>query len=246
MYWLTADEIAQRDPEIAIISIGSIEQHGPHLPVMTDWALAMELGRRVGEKLNAFVLPALPISTCREHMGKKGSVWMEPVTFYHMMEDIVLSLKTQGFKKIGIVLCHGGVFVLTPFVRDMNARYNPDLMVAAVDCDVNAIVKAQGVLEDPDMELHSGESETSQMLVVAPETVHMDRAVDFTPDAPRSYLNYGSIFRLSPYGIWGKPSLASEEKGKIVLDTSVETMVKQLNEAFGFMEAKEPFGYSKF
>ena len=130
MYTKTADEIVALDPEIAVIPVGSLEQHGPHLPVMTDWAIAMELGKRVADKMGAYLLPALPISTCREHMGKKGSVWMEPTTFYQMMTDIVMSLKVQGFKKVAIVQCHGGIFVMTPLVRDLNAKNNPDMMVA--------------------------------------------------------------------------------------------------------------------
>ena len=125
MYWMTADEITEKDPELAIISIGSVEQHGSHLPVMTDWMLAMEYGRRIAEKMDAFALPAFPISNCREHMGKKGSVWMEPITFYHMMEDIILSLKTQGFKKVGIILCHGGVFILTPLFNFRGIKKSP-------------------------------------------------------------------------------------------------------------------------
>ena len=76
MYQKTAYEIMALDPELASLPVGSVEQHGPHLPVMTDWAIASELGRRVAEQMNAFLLPALPISTCREQMGKKGSVWM--------------------------------------------------------------------------------------------------------------------------------------------------------------------------
>ena len=61
-YKLTADEIVAKDPDLAIIPVGSLEQHGPHLPIMTDWAIATELGRRVAEKMDAFLLPALPIS----------------------------------------------------------------------------------------------------------------------------------------------------------------------------------------
>ena len=87
MYRKTADEIMALDPELAIIPVGSLEQHGHHLPVMTDWAIASELGRRVAAELGAFLVPALPISTCRENMGKKGTVWMEPVTYYQMMTD---------------------------------------------------------------------------------------------------------------------------------------------------------------
>lgn len=244
-YKWTADEIMEKDPELAIIPVGSIEQHGPHLPVMTDWAIAMDLGRRVAEKMNAFLLPALPVSTCREHMGKKGAVWMEPTTFYQMMTDIIMSLKTQGFKKVGILQCHGGIFIMTPLIRDLNAKFNPDLMVVNVDgCTFFDTLAKEGLLETP--ELHAGESETSQMLALAPESVHMDRAVDFVPDVPRPYLSYGSIFRASPTGVWGMPSYATAEKGEKVLERSAEMAVAFMNDAFAYMEKKEKFNYSHF
>lgn len=246
MYTLTADEIVAKDPELAIIPVGSIEQHGPHLPVMTDWAIATELGKRVAEKLDAFLLPALPVSTCREHMGKKGSVWMEPTTFYQMMNDIILSLKTQGFKKVGIIQCHGGIFIMPPLVRDLNGKYNPDLMVALADSvSFGAKLYAEGIAET-NTELHAGEGETSKMLAIAPETVHMDRAVDYIPTVPRPYLSYGSIFRASPTGVWGEPSKATAEKGEKMLQRMAELAVEELTKAFAYMEQKEKFGYSYF
>ena len=243
---MTADEITEKNPEIAIIPVGSLEQHGPHLPVMTDWAIAMELGRRVGEKLNAFVLPALPISTCREHMGKKGSVWMEPLTFYRVMEDIIRSLKIQGFRKVGIVQAHGGIFVMTPLVRDLNAKYNPELMVAVVDSSAaTPTLLQEGILQTRG-EIHAGESETARMLAIAPESVRTESAVDHIPDLPRNYLNYGSIFRLSPDGVWGNPSAASQEQGERILSRTASLYADALSDAFVFMEKKEPFGYSHF
>ena len=246
MYTKTADEIMALDPELAIIPVGSLEQHGSHLPVMTDWAIAAELGKRVAEKMGAFLVPALPISTCREQMGKKGSVWMEPMTFYQMMTDIILSLKLQGFKKVGILQCHGGIFVMTPLVRDLNARHNPDLMVALVDSGVySPPLRAEGILETP-AELHAGESETSKILAIAPETVHMDKAVDFLPEVPRPYLNYGSIFRASPSGVWGEATKATAEKGEKIFQRSAEIAIEELNKAFAYMEKKEKFNYSYF
>ena len=240
MFKMTADEISALDPELAIIPVGSIEQHGPHLPVMTDWAIATELGKRVAEEMGAFLLPALPISTCREHMGKKGSVWMEATTFYQMMHDIIMSLKEQGFKKVAILQAHGGIFISTPLVRDLNAKFQPELQIALV-CPYNsetAITETAG--------LHADESETSQMLALAPETVHMDRAVDFTPDVPRPDLNYGSIFRACPDGVWGTPSKATAEKGEALLREYTRILVKELNMAFDYMSDKEKFGYSNF
>lgn len=241
MFKMTADEICSLDPELAVIPVGSIEQHGPHMPVMTDWAIATELGKRIAEKMGAFLIPALPISTCREHMGKKGSVWMEPTTFYQMMNDIIMSLKTQGFKKVALVVTHGGVFISTPLIRDLNAKFQPDLQVALISVDTfvsKDILETQG--------LHADESETSQMLAIAPETVHMDRAVDFVPDVPRSYLSYGSIFRASPSGVWGEPTKATAEKGEKLLDVYTENAVNELKKAFDYMSNKDKFGYSNF
>lgn len=246
MYHKTADEIMALDPELAIIPVGSLEQHGPHLPVMTDWAIAAELGKRVAALTGAFLIPALPISTCREQMGKKGTVWMEPVTFYQMMTDIIMSLKLQGFKKVAILQLHGGVFIDTPLVRDLNARYNPDLMVALIDgCAFFANLYRDGVIET-NTELHAGEVETSQILAIAPQTVHMDRAVDYIPEIPRPYLNYGSIFRACPNGVWGEPTKASAEKGQAIFDYCAKQAVEEMNKIFAYMEAKDKFNYSYF
>ena len=246
MYKKTANEIMGIDPDLAIIPVGSLEQHGPHLPVMTDWAIAMEMGKRVAEQMNAFLLPAIPVSTCREHMGKKGTVWMHPTTFYQMMTDIVMSLKEQGFKKIGIVQCHGGIFVMSPLVRNLNATLNPELMVAVVDtCDLNGVLFEEGLVESTS-ELHAGECETSQMLAIAPQYVHMDLAEDSVPTVPRSYLNYGSIFRASASGVWGEPTLSSAQKGEKILERSAQLVVEELNKAFTYMENKERFYYSNF
>ena len=246
MYRKTAYEIAEIDPEIAVIPVGSLEQHGPHLPMMTDWAIATDLGERVADKLGAYLIPALPISTCREHMGKKGSVWMEATTFYQMMTDIVMCLKTQGFKKVVILQTHGGIFMMTPLIRDLNARNNPDLMVALADItNYGAKLYAEGIAET-NTELHAGEGETSKMLAIAPETVHMDKAEDFIPTVPRPYLSYGSIFRATPTGVWGEPTKASAEKGERMLERMSEICVEEVEKAFDYMSKKEKFNYSYF
>ena len=246
VYRNTVDEIAEKDPELAILPVGSLEQHGAHLPIMTDWAIASELGRRVAREMGAFLIPALPISTNREQMGRKGAVWMESVTFYQMMTDIILSLKTQGFRKVGILQCHGGIFIMTPLLRDLNSRYNPELMVALADtCTFNDTLRREGIIQSS-TELHAGEVETSQMLAIAPETVHMDRAADFVPAVPRPYLNYGSIFRATPSGVWGEPTLASAEKGELIFRRTAQLAVQALTDAFSYMGSKERFGYSNF
>lgn len=245
-YELTADEIVSANPDLAILPVGSIEQHGPHLPVMTDYTIISATARAVAEKTNGYLLPTLPISTCREHMGKKGSVWMEPPTFYNMITDIVMSLKTQGFKRVAILQGHGGIFILTPITRDLNAKNNPDLMVATIDLMAAYLpLLEEGKLHSKG-EIHAGEVETSMMLYLAPETVHMDRAVDCLPTVARPMLNYGSIFRASPTGVWGEPTYATADKGKMIFEKSVEKVVESMDYIFSYMAKKEKFGYSNF
>lgn len=243
---LTADELMEKDPELAIIPVGSLEQHGPHLPLMTDWAIATELGRRVAELTGGFLLPALPISTCREQMGKKGSVWMEPTTFYQMMTDIVMCLKLQGFKRVAILPCHGGIFILTPIVRDLNAKYNPDLQVALVDYGIFSEKLYKEGIRETNNELHAAEGETSMMLAIAPETVHMDRAVDFVPTYPRPYLNFGSVLQICPDGVWGESTCSTAEKGEKMFQRYAELMVEEINNIFRFIEQKKKINYSNF
>lgn len=243
---LTADELMEKDPELAIIPVGSLEQHGPHLPLMTDWAIATELGRRVAELTGGYLLPALPISTCREQMGKKGSVWMEPPTFYQMMTDIVMCLKLQGFKRVVILPCHGGIFILTPIVRDLNAKYNPDLQVALIDYGIFSGKLYQEGINETNTELHAGEGETSMMLAIAPETVHMDRAVDFVPTYSRPYLNFGSLLQICPDGVWGEATCATAEKGEKMLQRYAELIVEEMHNIFRFMEQKKKINYSNF
>lgn len=224
----TADEIQDSGVDTAVLPIGSTEQHGPHLPLATDYIIAEAVGEKVAEKLGAFLLPALPISTCREHMGKKGSVWVNPDTFFFMVRDIVMSLKEQGFKRVVIIQAHGGIFMLTPVVRELNA-ISSDIKVIRVDLvQFFQSKEMEGILECRD-NLHACEFETSLMLHLNEELVRKDRIADCTPDVPRDYLNYASIFKFSPSGVWGMPSLASAEKGEKILKLLVEKSLEYIN-----------------
>lgn len=254
-YQMTIDEIGELNNKTVVIPIGSVEQHGHHLPVGTDVIIAQAFADLIGAKLNAYVLPCLPISTCREHMGKRGSVWMNPDTFYQMMMDIVDSLKEQGFERVVIVQCHGGIFVMNPIVRTLNARLNPDMLICKLEPyqfltqfagqPAQEGNPASGILESA-VVMHADEFETSLMLFLQPELCKMEKAVDFIPTYPREYLNYGSIFRFAPDGVWGEPSKATAGKGEKLLSAITDLSVVYIQEAFAFMSSKEKIGYSNF
>jgi len=233
MLWYnsTADEIKDANTDTVVLSVGSTEQHGPHLPVGTDFIIAGAVAKGVAEKLGAYLLPTLPISNCREHMGKKGSVWMNPDTFYNMIKDILLSLKEQGFKKIIYIQAHGGIFTGAPAIREVNAT-NPDIKVVKIDLvQYFTSDEMKGILECKD-NLHACEYETSLMLHLNEELVKKDLIEDSIPNVPRDFLNYGSIFKYSKNGVWGKPSLATKEKGEKLLKLLVDKSVEYSNWVF--------------
>ena len=131
-------------------------------------------------------------------------------------------------------------------LSELSGRNNPDLMVATASSGQFADVMYREGLFCSQGQLHADETETSKMLVIAPETVHMDKAVDCVPEVPRGYLSYGSIFRASPGGVWGNPTKATAEKGQKLLERCAELVAEELKRAFAYMEAKEKFNYSDF
>ncbi|HJN15021.1 MAG TPA: creatininase family protein, partial [Armatimonadota bacterium] len=149
----TWKEVEDSGAEIVIIPIGAVEQHGPHLPLGTDWYAADRVAAQVGEQLNAYVLPALPISNSQEHLDFRGSVSLRPQTLALVLEDIILSLAHQGFGKFVIVNSHGGNWVVKPTIRDINFRH-PELMVIMS----NGTMPGDSAAIPP--EIHAGAGET--------------------------------------------------------------------------------------
>jgi creatinine amidohydrolase len=219
-------EIAASGVHRAILPIGSIEQHSIHLPVGTDWICAEELGRRIAERLDAYVLPALPFSTCAEHCQFKGTVGLRQVTFMTVIKDIAEALFQQGFDEIGMITWHGGNWALKPAVRELNMSI-PGISVAwAVPYDL-AHAKLREVFPYYDEDIHAGDFETSCILVTNPEAVGSER-VDYVPPVGREFFDYVPFGSVSRDGVWGRPSLASAEKGEKAFQITVDATAEYL------------------
>lgn len=231
-YKNTAREIKENNSRMAIVPVGSIEQHGSHLPTGTDYIIIKELSERVAEKIDAYLLPPIPISTCYEHKGTKGTVWMRPETFSRMLQDIVLSLQSSGYNRIVIMLGHGGIFVAGPCVRELNAMYD-NLEVVLINPPDDE--KIRSVLEGDDG-IHAGEKETSYILAIDENLVDKELMSenDFVPEVPREFLNYAPFSVISKTGVWGKPSMATKEKGEKALELAVEYCVQYIEEALKY------------
>ena len=224
----TSKEIAKETPGIAVFGIGAIEQHSIHLPLGTDWLGVDDVTRRVAKELDAFVVPALPFGMSECHKPMAGTVWLKPETLAAVLRDAVLSLYAQGFRKILIVNGHGGNLVLSAEIRRLNLNH-PDLIVLMPPAF--APHPADPKIWEKGVGIHSGESETSCQLYINREHVK-DERVDYLPDVGREFLDYVPIGSISEWGVWGYPSLGTEEKGEKAIAFQVARIVEWAREAF--------------
>ncbi len=190
-----------------MVPIGSLEQHGPHLPLSTDSVIATKVAEELARELGAFLLPCLPYSCSIEHSAFPGTVWLSPETLASVVRDVVSSLLRQGFDVVVLVNGHGGNMVLRPVVRSLNLLSGAVRVilvdVASIMCELAA------------GDLHAGEVETSIMMHLRPELVRrVPEGLDEVPEAPREYLDYLGFRGLCSRGVWGRPSRASSERGE--------------------------------
>jgi len=209
----TTVEVREKAGELAILGVGSFEQHSSHLPLETDFFFAREVSRVVAEKLNAVLLNPLPYSTSLEHRDFPGTVTLRPETLRRMVCEIAESVGSWSIKYLALINFHGGNFILNPAAREWNMdKKLPHVMV--IDYWASF----------PDMfpNLHAGEVETSLMLHLAPHKVKTDLPEDYVPGWKPDCLTHFGMKGVSPTGLWGFPSKATAEKGEKWLRQSVD------------------------
>lgn len=232
----TFHEIAQARPRMALLPIGSIEQHSFHLPVATDFFAAQALAERVAKELDdCYLLPALPFSCSREHSDFAGSLWLRPSTLAAVVEDLVGALHHHGISRVALLVAHGGNWIIKPTVREINLDRKG---LHVIFTGPEAFTVGQGTFPD----LHAGRSETSLILHLYPHLVKMDHAKpDFAPSQGREFLDYVGMAGVSPHGAWGAPSQASPEEGERILAEATRRTVAYLRATFAELDriAKE-------
>ncbi len=207
---------------LAVLPVGSTEQHGSHLPLCTDTVIASKVAEHVAKRIGAFLLPCLPYSCSLEHRGFKGTIWLRSSTVAAVIRDISESLELSGFRFLAIVNGHGGNYILRPVVRELNAQPKGLKIILA---DIYSL--ASSLCKPSD--LHAGEVETSLMLYLKPGLV--GRAMqDYVPAAPRADIDYLGFKGLTETGVWGWPSKASREKGERFFRTMVSETCKYILE----------------
>src|SRR6058998_250872 len=174
---------ALKKTKLAIIPVGSLEQHGNHLPVSTDSLIAEYIARTVAEKVNAFVLPVISYGVSFEHKPM-FNVSLRNSTLSTMICDACISLAENRIKEIIILNGHhGNMGALQYIAQELHGRLPSDVQVHTIH--YWHMMKSEFD--------HAGEVETSLVLAIAPELVRMDRAVPNSKKLSKSKAEYSSI-----------------------------------------------------
>jgi creatinine amidohydrolase len=250
MRWeeLTSPDVAALDRErtVVILPIGSVEQHGNHMPLGTDTILSHAVALAAAEEIaDVAVLPPPWYGFSAHHMRFAGSVTLRAETLIALCDDIVASVVTHGFRRILIVNGHGGNNgVIEVLASTLGHRHYGKARIATLTYFALAH-EAIAALRKSELGGmgHACEFETSIMQHVWPELVKIDRAATTYPDAGSTYLTtdllgaqavrvYHDFGDLSPTGTLGDPLLASPEMGEKFFAASVDAL-KAFIEDFG-------------
>lgn len=250
---LTRLEMEQINKEetIVLIPLGALEQHGNQAPLGTDDIIAQAMTEYLTRALEAedpdfpmLIFPVIPVGLSTEHKNFCGSITLKPDTYYHLLYDICASLAHHGFKKLALLICHGGNAPIAQVLsRELRSELgiSPFLLTSGAfgHPDVKATV-SEGNIWD----FHGGEMETSMVMAVDPSLVKSETSEAGIPTAfkdNQALKPYGNVsigwvsedWKTAdgkPIGIGGDPSGATAEKGRIILETSAKVLVPGLKE----------------
>ena len=224
-----------KEVDIALLPVGSTEQHGPHLPLDTDSFDANYLAHQVAAACShpkPFVLPLIPYGVSYHHEDFSGTLSISPKTLSDLVYEVGMSAARHGITKIVIINGHGGNIPALQFAAQMinkNAR-----IFSCVETGETSDKDIQDLSETLN-DVHAGEIETSTSLAIRPDMVRTNRMRPSIPRFSSRYLNFSSkrsvewfarTSRISASGVLGDPTKSSQEKGKKMW----KIMIKHLTE----------------
>ena len=228
--WVEAEEALKRY-EVVVIPLGArTKEHGPHLPLNNDWVMAEYLTERVAAEVPVIIMPTLQYGYYPSFTEYPGSVTLELETFRDVVVEICLSLSNYDAKKLyvlntGISNLRG----LEPAREELEKqgialRYT-DLL--KIDETLPPILGQEGGT-------HADESETSMMLYINPEMVDMAKAAkDYHPLGGRGLTRDPQNIEAGAFsttGTYGDPTLATREKGMVIVEATVKEIVREIKE----------------
>jgi creatinine amidohydrolase len=210
----TTTDIATVHAAVAVLPVGSFEQHGPYLPLVTDTLIATAIAAAVANHhQNVFQLPAITYSCSHEHASFPGTVSISATTLSAVIADIAKSLAHQGITTLIVINAHGGNAVLTNVAQQANIHgpLRVGLYPSREDW-AEARIAAHITSSNHD-DMHAGELETSVLLAAYPTYVREGWNTTDHSAPDRRYLTSLGISAYTDTGVIGQPSQATKEKG---------------------------------
>ncbi len=216
--WPEVEAALSRRP-IAILPIGAVEQHGPHLPLTVDTDLATGVARALAQATNAILLPALPYGETWSAESFPGTLSASPETLRALITDIGRGLIRMGVPALVTLNGHyGNRDPIALAARTLLSEGFPSLTLDYPGLEPLAARICDSHPAGPGF-FHADEVETSMLLALRPDAVQMDKAVPEYPDFPPTFGHEPLQLReISGSGTFGDPRPATAAKGQALID----------------------------
>ena len=213
----TADAAAKRGA-VAVLPVGSFEQHGPHLPLVTDTLIAVAITAAIARHHRVLQLPAITYGCSHEHAAFPGTISISAATLAAVVDDIAESCAQQGISGLVIVNAHGGNAVLTNVAQQASVHGPLRVGLYPSREDWAEARTAAHISTNSHDDMHAGELETSILLAAYPDYVRDGWSANDHSAPDRRYLPTLGISAYTDTGVIGQPSQGTKEKGLGALD----------------------------
>ncbi|MEW6194917.1 MAG: creatininase family protein [Bacteroidota bacterium] len=224
----------------AVIGVGSTEQHGPHLPTMTDTRIGDEVAYRVALKLNnALQARTIPVGVSDHHLAFGGTISLRPETLKMIICDYVNSLVQCGFTRIIFLPSHGGNFpTVEQAIKELQIKYPETKIIGYTDLFgfahlLNSVSNMFGVTDD-ESGAHAGENETSIMLLLENKLVLKEKYecgyLGPTGEKEIRIILEKGMPALTKNGVLGDPRKASLDKGEVYLERLSSFLIQEIKD----------------
>jgi creatinine amidohydrolase len=227
-------EDLRRTVRTVVIPVGSLEEHGPHLPLGTDTFHALEVARRLNRLHQVFIAPPLFYGLCRSTSEHPGTVSISGDSLRSLLQDLGREFYRQGFRCLALVSGHAGATHMAALVEAGEALLKelPQARIAVVNLLdlLREVLGQKPALVHTEGDAHAGEVETALMLASYPHLVQGTAPAE-RPSFPK-YVLVRNKRRYWPGGVWGDPAKATAAQGEEIL----QLQAQRLAQVIAFLE----------
>ncbi|UPM44361.1 creatininase family protein [Halocatena salina] len=232
--WTEIETALEDGTRTVIVAIGSVEQHGPHLPLVMDTLAGDELSRRIAQKLgDALAAPTIRPGCSSHHMEFPGTITIPASTLMELIRAHCQSLDEHGFEYIVLVPTHGGNFAPTNTVAPEIARDIDATVITLADLEELMELQNEGLrtagVDYQESSIHAGAVETSEVLAINEDHVRTDEYEVGVEGAisPSRLLSRG-FKSITENGVLGDPRKATRKAGEEILETVATAYAEQI------------------